>query len=88
MQLLSTSVNNKKVVAYLGSEPYLKLDEQYNLNSCINKGRKEFKKVHYINPAVAGYAIYKGPPNKSSLEFSYVIEEYKHLERDIAELQL
>lgn len=85
MRLLTTSVNNAKVVVQLGSDSYQKLGKRYNLNSCINKGRKEFKKVHFTNPAVVGYAIYRGPLNKPNLEFSYVIEEYEHLERDIME---
>ena len=82
MRLLTTSVNNAKVIIKLDSY-YQELDKRYNLSSCIHKGQKKFKKIHFTNPAVVDYAIYRSKLSKPNLEFSYVIEKYEHLERDI-----
>lgn len=86
MRLLVTSANNRKIIVYSNIFMQQKFGKQHDLSSCINEGRKKFKKVHCINPAIIGYAVYSGPKNNPSLEYSYVIEEYEHLKLDITEV--
>lgn len=82
LRLLTTSVNNARIVV---DESYClqELDKRYNLNSCINKGKKLFKQTHRTNTHIVGFAIFRDDRAKLELLHTYVIEEHYNLERDI-----
>ena len=81
--LLTTNFNETRVVTSLNSDSFQRLDGRYNLKSRTIAARGFFDTMRHLKPRIVGYAIYSGRIGAATIEHSYTLPEYQHLEHDI-----
>ncbi len=79
MRLLTTNTENK-VVVKLG---VCSFNKSGDLEATVNRSWEEFYQAKLVDHEISGFAIYSKTPRHPKLCYTYLLPEYKELERDI-----